>query len=185
MHFSRLTQLSVIPVFLTYGLCAAPTQDQSRILQQGGNGNQNEPLKAISKPMEPYPKEAEKKRVEGKVTLSIVVDAGGNVSEARALSGPPELVPTAIASAKMRKFEPPAHPPVTKTTWISYGFPKECPGPISDFGSVSSQGGLRNDKGLVLVPVDIASWRVPRYPDEDRKAGVAGDGSVPHGQSQR
>jgi len=38
-----------------------------------------------------------------------------------------------------------------------------------------ASGGLRNDKGLLLGAIDEASWYLPRYPDEDRKAGVAGD----------
>ena len=73
-----------------------------------------------------YPDEAVKKKIEGKVILSVVVDAKGNISELKALSGRPELVPAAIASVKMWTFEPPSHPPVTTTVEVGFGFPKDA-----------------------------------------------------------
>jgi TonB family protein len=116
-----------------------------------------------------------RKKIEGKVTLSIVVDAKGRVSEAKPLSGPPELFEAALVSVKQWQFEPPTHAPVTISVEMSWGFPKECPGPVSDSGEVSGSGVLRNGKGFVLSADDDPNWRLPPYFDEDRKAGSAGE----------
>jgi TonB family protein len=127
--FTRLTLL-----FLSFGLSAGQAQNQA--LTQENVTGKTPPLKAINTPTAPYPAEARKKGIEGKVALSIVVDEKGNVSQAKALGGPEELVPAALASVKMWQFEPPASAPVTKTVEVAYGFPKECPGPISDITAV-------------------------------------------------
>lgn len=79
--------------------------------------------------MAPYPLEAVRRGIEGKVALNIVVDANGNVTQAKALSGPKELFPAALASVKMWQYEPPVSAPVTMTVEIGYGIPKELLGP--------------------------------------------------------
>lgn len=131
-------------------------------------------LKLVHSPTAPYPDEAQRKNVEGKVTLSIVVDAMGRVSDAKVLSGPPELVEAALESVKQWEFEPPAHAPVARTAEVSYGHPRECPGPVSDAGEVEGGGWLRSKKGTVIGWDDTADQSLPTYSIEDRKRGVAG-----------
>jgi TonB family protein len=174
MEFDRLFEFVLIALVVAFGLSRSSAQDES-VAPRKSPSQQAPQLKAIKEPMVPHPEEAVKKRIEGKVALSIVIDAEGRVSDAKVLSGPPELSQAALDSVKMWQYEPPKSAPVTKTVWVSYGFPKPCPGPVSDLGGVYTTGGLRNDKGLLLGPVDYATWRSPPYPEEDRKAGVAGD----------
>jgi TonB family protein len=88
----------------------------------------------------PYRLEAVRRGIEGKVKLSIVVDTNGKVAQAKALSGPEELFPAALASVKMWQYETPASAPITMTVEIGYGFPKECPGPVSDIEECKEKG---------------------------------------------
>ena len=164
--------LIVLPV--VPGLPQAVAQDEASS-QKESVSRQAQQVKLIKGPMAPYPNEAFKKRIEGKIVLSIVVDGHGHVSDAKVLSGPAELRQAALVSVKMWEYQPPKSAPVTTTVWMSYGFPKPCPGPISDRGEVSGLGGLGNDKGLLLGPVDSAKENLPYYPEKDRKAGVAGE----------
>lgn len=122
----------------------------------------------------PYPEEARKKGIQGKVTLSIVVDSKGNVSQSKALSGPPELFQAAIDSTKLWQFEPPAFAPVVKTVEVSYGFPKECPGSISDSGEVSAGGWMKTKKGNVISVSDDKDEPLPPYFEDERRGGVGG-----------
>jgi len=133
------------------------------------------PLKAIYRPDAEYPDDARRKGIEGKVTMSIVVDARGNVSQARALSGPEELIPGALATVRTWKFQPPGTAPVTKTVAFTFGIPKPCAGSVSDHGSVVGSFGLTDRSSrLVAVPEDEGA-RLPPYPKEERKSGVAGN----------
>jgi TonB family protein len=174
MKFLRLFRLLPIALLIAFGLSRSLAQDEATS-QKDAASRQVPQLKAIKTPFAPYTEEARKKNIEGKVTLSIVVDAKGRVSEAKGLSGPPELIQAGLDSVKLWEFEPPKSAPVVKTVELAYGFPRPCPGPESDSGQVSGWSGLRDDKGLLLGPVDDASWKLPPYSDEDRKAGVAGD----------
>src|SRR4029077_21037283 len=112
--------------------------------------------------------------IEGKVTLLIVIDAKGKVSQVKALSGPEELVPAAVASVKMWQFEPPASGPVTWTVETVFAFSKECPGPISEIGEVFGNGRLTDKSGNPVAVVDDDEYASPPYPETERKAGVAG-----------
>jgi TonB family protein len=159
-------------LFLSCSLSAAHTQNET--LKQENVTSQTAPLKAINTPTAPYPEEARKKGIEGKVTLSIVVDANGNVSQAKALSGPEELVPAALASVKMWQFEPPSSAAVTKMVEVAYGFSKECPGPISDSGEVEWSWRLRDKNGKTIAVADDDDSPPPPYPEKERKSGVAG-----------
>lgn len=134
-------------------------------------------LKLIKSTAAAYPVEALLKHIEGKVALRITVDANGRVSDAKALSGPPELFQAALDCVKQWEFEPPAHAPVVTIAEISFGHPKEreCPGPVSEFGEVSSSGTLRNARGTIVSVSDDVDWLLPEYSAEDRKAGVAGE----------
>jgi TonB family protein len=174
MQFSRV----LIPVAIFQLLIGLPAQTQNKSAPTQENmATRDAPPKAISTPNPPYPEEARKKGIEGKVTLLIVIDAKGKVSQVKALSGPEELVPAAVASVKMWQFEPFASGPVTRTVEVVFGFPKECPGPISESGEVVGSGRLTDKKGNLIAVVDYEENRpqLPPYPETERKAGVAGN----------
>ena len=72
-------------------------------------------------------------------------------------------------------FRPYASPPVTKTVDVSYGLPKECPGPVSDFGTVEGRWALLDSAGKVVAAAIDDTAPFPNfYSDEDRKSGIAG-----------
>jgi len=142
-------------------------------LQAVGSHPESQP-KLIKSPVAPIPEEALRKRIGGKVLLSIVVNDKGRVSDARVLSGPQELHQVAIDRVRQWEFEPPAHPPVETKVEIGFGYPMECPGPISDRGEVFLGGWLESKKGIVVGPDWDAGQPLPPYFTEDRKAGIAG-----------
>jgi TonB family protein len=132
------------------------------------------PPKLISSPPLEFPEESRKKGIGGKVVLTIVIDAKGRVSDAKPLSGPPELIQSALDNAKQWQFEPPLNAPVVTTAEISYGYPQECPGSVSDHGEVTGSGRLLNKRGRVVAAPVGDGFTLPPYFEEDRKAGIAG-----------
>lgn len=141
--------------------------------KQENVGNQTEQLKLIYSPPAPYPGEAGKKGIQGKVTLSIVIDAKGNVSEAKELSGPEELVPAALAFVRKWKYEPPATAPVRRTVEVSYGS-RDCPGAVSERGEITWSWRLSNKNGETVAVIDGDDEPSPLYPEAERRAGAAG-----------
>jgi TonB family protein len=159
--------------FLLLSCCLSAAQAQNESPTQEKSTKQAVQLKAIKTPVAPYPEEARKNSIEGKVTLSIIVDEKGRVSEAKVVSGPKELQSAALESVRMWQYEPPASGPVAKVE-ISYGFPKACPGPVSDHGGVEWSWGLRDLNGKVVAVADDDDAPPPRYLEEERKSGIAG-----------
>src|SRR5208282_3016883 len=158
--------------------CADAKPSPAQPPREGASGWRESGLKRIKSPFSPLSPvlQEELKRIgKGKVTLRIVVDADGRVSDAQALTGPPEFFPAALESVKQWEFEPPAHPPVVTTAEIGYGFPEECPGAISEIGSVEVSGRLHNKNGEVACVPDGEDYPMPTYPDAERKAGHSGD----------
>jgi len=153
MKFSRLVILLAIATFLTFGLPAAQSQNEAQAPAPENTATQTQRLNAIDQPMAPYPLEAVRRGIEGKVAMTIVVDANGKVSQATELSGPKELFPAALASVQMWQYEPPVSAPVTMTGEIGYGIPKECPGPTSDLGSVEGGRRLFDQNGKLAAVV--------------------------------
>ena len=96
------------PLFAAILFCIAilsvqpQARAQKRTIVSGGvlNG------KAISKPQPAYPPIAKAARASGTVTVQVVVDEDGNVSEAKALSGHPLLREAAVEAAYKAKFPP-------------------------------------------------------------------------------
>lgn len=174
MKFSHLAISLAISILLDFGLPAAQSRNEAQAPAQENSAAQPAHLKAIDQPMAPYPLEALRRGIEGKVTMSIVVDANGKVSKAKALSGPKELFAAALASVKMWQYEPPASAPASTTVEIGYGVPKECPGPKSDMGGVEGNGRLMAKNGKLIAVVDNDAYPLPSYPIEERMAGVAG-----------
>jgi len=133
-------------------------------------------LEVLKSPPSEYPNEAVLKQVEGTVIMEIVVDSGGKVSNAKALSGPPELFEAALENIKQWQFEPPADAPVVTTWRISYGFPKPCPAATSDMGVVIADGRLLNKDGKVVgTGGNDKDELQPYYFEKDRKAGISGE----------
>jgi TonB family protein len=165
----------MVALLAATSLFTVQAQDGIQPQKQDSTGKQAAQLKLIKSPIVPYPEEALKKNIEGKVTLSIVVDAKGRVSDAQALSGPPELFQAALDSVKQWEFEPPAHAPAVTNAEVSYGHPKDCPGPVSEYGEVYGSYTLRSAKGTKVNVRDDLSSALPEYFPEDRKAGVAGE----------
>jgi len=170
-----LVPLFVVALLLCGGSFGAQTQNEAQSQKPEIIAKQAAQLRVIKSPTAPYPEEALKKNIEGKVVLSIVVDAKGKVSDAKVLSGPPELIQAAIDSVKHWEFEPPALAPVVTNAEVAYGHPKECPGSISDSGEVIARGWSKNEKGTVVGTDDTIGLSLPPYFTKDRKAGVGGE----------
>jgi protein TonB len=62
--------------------------------------------KAVSKPAPVYPPAAKAARVAGTVAVRVVVDEGGRVETAEALSGPEMLRDAAVEAARAAGFSP-------------------------------------------------------------------------------
>jgi TonB family protein len=152
------------------GSAQAQTEAPSQKLAQSAA------LKVLKSPPIEYPDEAVLKHIEGTVVMEIVVDSSGKVSDAKALSGPPELFKAALDNVKQSQFEPPAHAPVTTKWQISYGFPKPCPAATADMGVVIGNGRLLDKNGKVVGTEDYDKDELqPYYFEEDRKARIAGE----------
>lgn len=170
-----LVALFVVALLLDCGSSAAQSTNEAQSQKPENIDKQAAQLKLVKSLTVPYPEEALKKNIEGKVVLRIVVDAKGKVSDAKVLSGAPELIQAAIDSVKQWEFEPPALAPVVTNAEVAYGHPRECPGSISDSGEVIARGWSKNDKGTVIGTDDTVGQSLPPYFTEDRKAGVGGE----------
>lgn len=155
---------------LALALLAACSLSAAQAARDSTNG-----LKLLKSPTVPVPEEALKKNIEGKVTLSFVVDANGHVSDVEAINGPPELFQAAIDSVKQWEFEPPANAPVRTTASISYGHPRPCPGPESDMGTEWVTSPLKSHRGTTVDFDNSVDAPMPRYFVKERKAGIAGE----------
>lgn len=109
----------------------------------------------------------------GDVPLRIVIDANGGVSSAKALHGPQTLVPAAESCAKTWKFDRLPSAPLTETVLLRYQT-KDCPARDSEHGELQYSWGLRDRSNLVLAYVEGQQPPAPPYPEEERKAGIAG-----------
>jgi TonB family protein len=175
MKLYRVLLFIAVALALTRNQRGACAQSNSEPQAQAAADNSHAQPKIIKSPISPLLDEAVKKKIEGgKVELSVVVDGKGRVTDAKVLSGPPALYQAAIESVKQWEFEPPAHPPFETRVEITFDYPKECPGPISDAGGVSSGGWLKSKNGLVISEDFDSDNRHPPYFDEDRKAGIVG-----------
>ena len=62
--------------------------------------------KRISKPQPSYPPIARTQRIEGDVSVRVVIDETGKVIAAQAVSGPAQLQAPAVAAARKARFSP-------------------------------------------------------------------------------
>jgi TonB family protein len=164
-------------LFAWLGFFCSPqvlAQNEPQTNERETNPDQH-PLKLLKSPPPVFPAEALKKNVEGKVELSLIVDADGHVTDAKVLSGPPELYESALDNVKQWQFAPPAHAPAETRASIAYGHPRPCPATEATIGGVIAVSTLTNDKGKTVEAVEDTAWQSPRYYFEDMKAGAAGD----------
>lgn len=84
--------------------------------------------KAISLQKPEYPAEAKAAGASGSVSVQVTVDEGGNVVEAKAVSGHPLLQPVSVTAAFQAKFAPTSlmGEPVKVTGVIIFNFPKQA-----------------------------------------------------------
>ena len=163
MNFSRRLLLVASPVYLLCGLASAQTENETQAAKQENFANHALP-KTFACPGS---------SVLGNVSLRIVIDRKGNVSEVKALGGPQELIPAAEACARTWKYENLPSAPVTKTVVIRYES-RDCPGAESQRGELRFSWGLRDRYNHVLAYVEGEAPPPPLYPEEERKAGIAG-----------
>ncbi|MBC7928948.1 MAG: TonB family protein [Rubrivivax sp.] len=80
--------------------------------------------KAINKPAPPYPLIAKQGRIQGPVSVQVVIDEQGRVVSAKATSGPPLLQAAAVQAAYRASFTPTllSKQPVKVTGVIIYNF---------------------------------------------------------------
>lgn len=163
MILTRRLSLVAIPVCLMSSFVCAQTEKQAQAAKQENFANQ-----ALPKTFDcPRPS------VLGNVSLRIIIDAKGNVPEAKALSGPEELFPAAEACARTWKYENPPSAPVTKTVVLHYES-RDCPAAQSQRGELQFSWGLRDRFNHVVAYVQGEEPSPPLYPEEERKAGTAG-----------
>lgn len=90
---------------------SALTQDKESSAAKNGESSQKTDRKIvkgelIEAPRPEYPDEARKQKIEGKVTVSIVIGDEGKVISARATSGPAILHDASVAAAYKARFKP-------------------------------------------------------------------------------
>jgi TonB family protein len=163
MNFSRRLALVAIPVCLWCGLTSAQTGNDAQAARQ-----ENLAKRALPKTFT-----CPSQSLLGDVSLRIVIDTKGNVSEVKALSGPEKLIPGAEACAKTWKYEKPPSAPATRTVLIRYET-RDCPGAESQRGELQFSWGLRNQANFVLAYIEGEQPAPPLYPEEERKAGKVG-----------
>jgi protein TonB len=80
--------------------------------------------RAVSLPTPTYPASAKSAGISGSVSVNVMVDEQGNVTSARAVSGPAILRPPAEAAARQARFRPPkiGAQPTKMTGMLLYNF---------------------------------------------------------------
>ena len=153
----------------------AHAQANNPTQQSGSPAENTSPLKLLKAPTVPFPEEALRKNVEGKIELILTVDAEGHVSNAKVVSGPPVLHQAALDSVKHWQFEPPAHAPAETKASVIYGHPKPCPASVATMGVVFTPSKLTSGKGTIVDVVDEINSPRPSYFPEDMRPGASGD----------
>lgn len=82
---------------------APPPPTVKKILRIGGD---LKPPRQIFAPQPEYPVIAKQAHIQGTVTIDAVIDEHGNVVQARVVSGPPLLIPSAMEAVLQWKYQP-------------------------------------------------------------------------------
>ncbi len=69
-------------------------------------GGEVKPPKVVSSVLPAYPAIARQANVQGNVVVHVIIDKAGNVSDARAISGPAILREAAVDALRGRKYQP-------------------------------------------------------------------------------
>jgi len=163
MIFCRQLLTIAIPLYLFCRLASAQTANQ---IQAAGQV-------AVTNPLAPKDFSCPSPFVTGDVPLRIVIDAKGNVSEAKASRGPESLIAAAEACARTWKYENPPSAPLTTIVVLRYKS-TDCPAAKSQHGQLQYSWGLRDRTNILRAYVEGEEPPPPPYPDDLRKAGVAG-----------
>src|SRR5579862_601776 len=156
---------------------AVGAQDQPvRRIRISGNVQEAKLLKQVH-PV--YPAEALQAKISGTVVLYLVVNEDGSVKEASALSGPPELVDSAIEAVKQWQYQPTllqGQPiGVISNVTVVYRLKKSGEGTVLDGGGQQSQEMPQEPGGGRPVTSARIIKRVqPKYPKAARRAGITG-----------
>jgi TonB family protein len=95
--------------------------DSSKPIRVGGEAQEEKLVKKVT-PV--YPKEAKQKHVQGKVVLDVTISKEGHVTSVEVVSGPTELVQSAVDAVKQWEYRPtllngqPVE--VTSNVWVNY-----------------------------------------------------------------
>jgi periplasmic protein TonB len=91
---------------LSAGLRAAPAPVVEGPKKPVRIGGDVKPPRLLSRPEAEYPTLARQSRIVGTVAIEAIIDEHGHVIEARAISGHPLLIPSALKAVSARLYEP-------------------------------------------------------------------------------
>lgn len=133
----------------------------------------------VSKVNPIYPPEAKAKGIEGTVRLHAIIGRDGTVQQLAAMSGPPELVPSAMDAVKQWVYKPyllNGEPVEVETTiTVNYALADhDQPGTDRQPQADNTSQQALQIGGSVLPPVPTYAAD-PEYPESARKAKLSGD----------
>lgn len=102
----------------------APEQKSSNSSKPIRVGGETQEQKLVKKVTPTYPKEAKEKHIQGKVLLDVTISKEGHVTSVEVVSGPAELVQSAVDAVKQWEYRPtllngePVE--VTSNVWVNY-----------------------------------------------------------------
>lgn len=93
----------VLTGMLVLGCAASMALAEDQVINVGGNVQQ---ANLISKVTPAYPAEAKQDRIQGKVTLQVIINKDGHVEEVSVLEGPDVLVQAAVEAVRQWVYRP-------------------------------------------------------------------------------
>ena len=99
----KKTQKRALLVVLSAAFALSSARAEDKAIRVGGNVAQ---ANRISAPLPVYPAEAKQNRIQGTVKLEVTIDKEGHVANMSLISGPPELVRSAIDAVQQWVYRP-------------------------------------------------------------------------------
>ena len=172
MHF-EVTVHFELPRFEHLEISKPETNKSAKPETSGGSSPRDltftqsglKPIKTVN-PV--YPPEAKKRHIQGNVVLSVTVEKSGKVSNIEVLSGPEELVKSALYAVKQWEYESPARAPVVTTVTVDFTLvedsePKATPQaearPLFEGGKESNKFAVR----VRVLPREPLGGLAPAY----------------------